>query len=191
MVADAPSLADLSALDREILQVIAVEHAIHQRGPTWRELRAELGLEPPPEIPLEVRRRAHEIQQASAYWGTPMSLHAALTVAWKHRPADPVADALAQRLEALRAGGWVEFTDHTRSLAMGPAFREAQRASRCRPDEAGGILHLVAVIVVILALVGLVSSQGGAGAYHTVAHLVATGWHAVGHLVAAHKTQGG
>lgn len=187
----APALADLSDLDRQLLRAIVVEHAIHRRGPTWREIRAAIGFDPPPEIPLAVLRHAHEIQRASAYWGTPMSLHAALNVAWTHRPPDPTGEALARHLEALRAGGWVEFSEHTRSLTVGPAFREAQRAARFRPDEAGGILHMVAVIAVILALVGLGSSQGGAGAWHTVAHLVATGWHVVGRVVAARKPQGG
>ncbi len=182
-----PPIDDLDRADRVIVGLVAAERAENHRGPSWRELRAALGLPPPPEPGREVWQRAKRYHQAEG-----VAFGRALRAAWPDRPPDPANATLTRRLRRLREAGWITFSDRPRSLDIGPTLLEAFRAARRpRRDEAGGIIHLVAVVVLALLVVGLVASQGGAGAVHTAAHLISTGWHTVGSFIASHKPTGG
>lgn len=180
-----PSLDDLDPQGQIIVRAVAAERAARHRGPTWAELRAALGEPPPPSVPRDARKQAKVLHKQGLGYGQ------ALREAWPELPPDPALHRLERRLRWMRRHGWIEFSTAYRSLDVGPTLREAFRAARQQRDEAGGIVHMVAVVVLALMFVGLVASHGLPGAWHEVTGLVATGWHTVGAFIATHKPAGG
>ena len=179
-----PSLSDLDPAGQIIVRVVAAERARNHRGPTWAELREALGEPPPPSVPRDARKQAKALYKKQG-----LGYGAALREAWPELPPDPALHRLERRLRWMRRHGWIEFTSRYRSLDVGPTLREAFRAARAPRDEAGGILHSVVVVVLVLMVIGFLSTH--AGAWHSVTHLVAAGWHTVGSFIAAHKPAGG
>jgi hypothetical protein len=116
----APSLADLDALDRAILAVVAEHRARTGAGPTWRELRNLLGLPQPSPLGTLI----------AEVWAEQPGLCYRDARREACRRSKALPDELRDRLKALRKAGWVTYDLSERSLDVGPSLRAAFTAAK-------------------------------------------------------------
>jgi hypothetical protein len=128
---------ELDDIDRALLLLVVKHRRTYNYGPTWQQLREQLG----PEYvrigwdahwsEFQVRRPVHyyrlqhpaldDDQLAESYT---RAARKALAI------ANARADQLRPRLFKLRAAGYITFTDEPRSLAPGPLLIAAQAKAR-------------------------------------------------------------
>lgn len=123
------TIAALDALDRAILIELAQWETAHpsaklRSGPTWRELRALLGLPPPPPLAPGMARQAAVLSRTEG-----VGYQQALT-RLGHGGDDETGRELKRRIRRLADGGWVVSTLKARSLRIGPTTLAAFRAAR-------------------------------------------------------------